>query len=87
MAKKDRRMIAHAASLDVIRSELEKSDTYSFTVQLFDKNGEGDGRLKRCTFLYLNKPYQIVLAALEDITDLTGRDVLTGGFWIIRRRS
>ena len=47
-------MIAHAASLDVIRSELEKSDTYSFTVQLFDKNGEGDGRLKRCTFLYLN---------------------------------
>lgn len=80
VAKKDRRMIAHAASLDVIRSELEKSDTYSFTVQLFDKNGEGDGRLKRCTFLYLNKPYQIVLAALEDITDLTGRDVLTGGY-------
>ena len=73
-------MIAHAASLDVIRSELEKSDTYSFTVQLFDKNGEGDGRLKRCTFLYLNKPYQIVLAALEDITDLAGRDVLTGGY-------
>lgn len=28
VAKKDRRMIAHAASLDVIRSELEKSDTY-----------------------------------------------------------
>ena len=49
-------------------------------MQLFDKNGEGDGRLKRCTFLYLNKPYQIVLAALEDITDLTGRDVLTGGY-------
>lgn len=80
VAKKDRRMIAHAASLDVIRSELEKSDTYSFTVQLFDKNGEGDGRLKRCTFLYLNKPYQIVLSTLEDITDLAGRDVLTGGY-------
>ena len=80
VAKKDRRMIAHVASLDVIRSELEKSDTYSFTVQLFDKNGEGDARLKRCTFLYLNKPYQIVLAALEDITDLAGRDVLTGGY-------
>lgn len=80
VAKKDRRMIAHAASLDVIRSELEKSDTYSFTVQLFDKNGEGDAKLKRCTFLYLNKPYQIVLAALEDITDLAGRDVLTGGY-------
>ena len=80
VAKKDRRMIAHAASLDVIRSELEKSDTYSFTVQLFDKNGEGDAKLKRCTFLYLNKPYQIVLAALEDITDLAGRHVLTGGY-------
>ena len=80
VAKKDRRMIAHVASLDVIRSELEKSDTYSFTVQLFDKNGEGDAKLKRCTFLYLNKPYQIVLAALEDITDLAGRDVLTGGY-------
>lgn len=80
VAEKDRRMIAHAASLNVIRKELEKSDTYSFTLQLFDKNGQGERRLKRCTFLYLSKPYQIVLSTLEDITDLTGRDVLTGGY-------
>lgn len=80
VAEKDRRALAHMASLKTIREELEQSDTYSFTIQLFDENGEGDGRLKRCTFLYLNKPYGIVVATLEDITDLTGRDVLTGGY-------
>ena len=36
--EKDRRMIAHAASLDD-QKRVEKSDTYLFTVQLFDKTG------------------------------------------------
>lgn len=80
VAAKDRRALAHIASLKTIREKLEQSDTYSFTVQFFDKNGAGDDRLKRCTFLYLNKPYGIVVSTLEDITDLTGRDVLTGGY-------
>lgn len=80
LLEKDRVEFAHAASLKVIQEKLEQSDTYSFTVQLLDGSGAGDGRLKRCTFFYLNKPYRIVVSTLEDITDLTGRDVLTGGY-------
>ena len=58
--------------------ELDENERYSFTIH--QMNEDGEKRLKEYNYMYLFKELGIILAVTEDITELTGKDVLTGGY-------
>ena len=64
--------------IETICSELNQNGRYSFTVHQISEDGEI--RLKEFNFMYMFKELGIILAVTEDITELSGKDVLTGGY-------
>ena len=64
--------------MQTVCRELDENERYSFTIQQFNEDGEK--RLKEYNYMYLFKELGIILAVTEDITELTGKDVLTGGY-------
>ena len=57
--------------------ELDLNERYSFTIHQINEDGEK--RLKEYNYMYLFKELGIILAVTEDITELSGKDSLTGG--------
>ena len=64
--------------LSTIEAGLCKDKQYSFTVHEMDETGEV--RLKRYSYIYIDKRLNIIVGAREDITELSENDVLTGGY-------
>lgn len=64
--------------LAAVCEELDQTGRYSFTIHQMNENGEK--RLKEYNYMYLFKELGILLAVTEDITELSGKDVLTGGY-------
>ena len=64
--------------LESVCKELDMNERYSFTIH--QVNEDGEKRLKEYNYMYLFKELGIILAVTEDITDLSGKDVLTGGY-------
>ena len=64
--------------LDYVCEELDKNGRYSYT--LHQINEDGEKRLKEYNCMYLFKELGIILVVTEDITELSGKDVLTGGY-------
>ena len=63
--------------METVCKELDQNGRYSFTVHQINEDGEK--RLKEFNYMYLFKELGIILAVTEDITELSGKDVLTGG--------
>lgn len=76
--KEERETFKRDTQLEKIKQELDKRERYSFTVHQTDKNGEK--RLKNYTYLYLSKKFGVILAAVEDVTEISDQDILTGGY-------
>ena len=57
---------------------MNQNGRYSFTVHQISEDGEI--RLKEFNYMYLFKELGIILAVTEDITELSGKDMLTGGY-------
>ena len=68
----------HCIQLDMIREELDKKGKYSFTIHQI--NDKGEKRLKNYTYLYLDKEFGVLVATVEDVTDISDQDILTGGY-------
>ena len=64
--------------IEKICRELNQNGRYSFTVHQISEDGEI--RLKEFNFMYLFRELGIILAVTEDITELSGTDMLTGGY-------
>lgn len=64
--------------LAAVCEELDQTGRYSFTIHQMNENGEK--RLKEYNYMYLFKELGILLAVTEDITELSEKDVLTGGY-------
>lgn len=58
--------------------ELDQNGRYSYTLHQIGEDGEK--RLKEYNCMYLFKETGIILLVTEDITELSGKDVLTGGY-------
>lgn len=65
-------------NLEHVCEELDKNGRYSYTIH--QMNEDGEKRLKEYNCMYLFKELGIILAVTEDITELSGKDVLTGGY-------
>ena len=65
-------------NLDNIKRELDRKGRYSFSVYQLNRNGEK--ALNNYTYLYFDHYFDIVAVAVEDITELSGQDALTGGY-------
>ena len=65
-------------NLDNIKRELDRKGRYSFSVYQLNRNGEK--ALNNHTYLYFDHYFDIVAVAVEDITELSGQDALTGGY-------
>lgn len=65
-------------NLDNIKRELDRKGRYSFSVHQLNRNGEKS--LNNYTYLYFDHYFDIVAVAVEDITELSGQDALTGGY-------
>lgn len=74
----ERESFKRDTQLDKIKQELDKRGHYALTVHHMEPNGEK--RLKSYTYLYLSKEFGVILAAVEDVTELSEQDVLTGGY-------
>ena len=64
--------------LDNIKRELDLKGRYSFSTHQINKDGEKC--LINYTYLYFDRYFGIVAVAVEDITELSGQDALTGGY-------
>ena len=67
-----------STDLNILQKELQERERYTFSFQRIC--AEGEKRLKNYTCMYLNKRLGIVVGYSEDITEMSGKDVLTGGF-------
>lgn len=74
----EREIFRKSTEIQTICKELENKERYSFTIHQI--NSDGEKRLKNFTYMYLVREFNLVLAATEDITELSGKDVLTGGY-------
>ena len=64
--------------LKTIEDGLSRDKQYSFTIHEADETGEV--RLKRYSYIYIDKRVNIIVGAREDITEFSEKDVLTGGY-------
>ena len=64
--------------LDAIRKELDRKGKYSFTIHQI--NDRGEKRLKNYNYLYLDKDFGVIVATVEDVTEISDQDILTGGY-------
>lgn len=64
--------------LSAIEEGLCKDKQYSFTVHEIDETGEV--RLKRYSYIYVDKRLNIIVGVREDITEFSEKDVLVGGY-------
>lgn len=64
--------------LETIKKELDRKGKYSFTIHQFNANGEK--RLKNYNYLYLTKSFGVAVATVEDVTEISDQDILTGGY-------
>ena len=76
--KEEEKAFLKNIALKTIVSNLKKKDVYEFTVHHIEENGEK--RLKKYKYMYFHKEMEIILAAVEDITDISEYDVITGGY-------
>ena len=74
----ERERLTGYMDLDHICEELDLNGRYSYTIHQISEDGEK--RLKEYNCMYLFKELGIILAVTEDITELSGKDVLTGGY-------
>lgn len=88
VASMDREAFLKGVQLEEIVRQLEEKPRYTISVHMLNENGRR--RLKNFSFVYLDPKRQIVLGAMEDVTDLAEQDGLTGGYnrqGFIRRAS
>lgn len=71
-------ILEQCMDLKKIEQKLEKEERYTFTIHQGNINGEK--RLKNYTFVYLSKTLGVILGAIEDITEISRKDILTGGW-------
>lgn len=71
-------ILEQCMDLKKIEQKLEEEERYTFTIH--QKNENGEKRLKNYTFLYLSKTLGVILGAVEDITEISRKDILTGGW-------
>ena len=64
--------------LEIIQKELNENGRYSINVHVMGENGEK--YLKTYTYLYLERAFKIIVAAVEDVTEISDQDTLTGGY-------
>ena len=64
--------------LSEIKKWLSKDKQYSFTIH--EVNREGEVRLKRYSYIYIDERMDVIVGAREDITEFSEKDVLTGGY-------
>lgn len=74
----ERERLTRYMDLDHICEELDLNGRYSYTIHQISEDGEK--RLKEFNCMYLFKELGIILAVTEDITELSSKDVLTGGY-------
>ena len=76
--EEEKLLFQNYAELANIKRELDQKGRYSFSAHQFNKNGEKC--LINYTYLYFNQYFGVVVVAIEDITELSGQDALTGGY-------
>lgn len=64
--------------LSTIEEALCNEGQYSFTIH--ETDDEGEVRLKRYSYIYIDKRMNVIVGAREDITEFSEKDVLTGGY-------
>ena len=78
VAAKDRDLFLQNTRLEELERRLDENGRYSFSVRMLDPQGRV--RLKNFSFVYLDERHKIVLGASEDVTEISEKDVLTGGY-------
>ena len=76
--EEEKAQLENYTNLDNIKRELDRKGRYSFSVYQLNRNGEK--ALNNYTYLYFDHYFDIVAVAVEDITELSGQDALTGGY-------
>lgn len=64
--------------ISTIEEALCDEEQYSFTIH--ETDDEGEVRLKRYSYIYIDRRLNVVVGAREDITEFSEKDVLTGGY-------
>lgn len=76
--EEEKEVFRNYTALDTIKHELDQKGRYSFSAHQLNKNGEKC--LVNYTYLYFDQYFGVAVAAIEDITELSGQDTLTGGY-------
>ena len=76
--EEERDLFRKSTEIELMKRELERMGSYSFTIHQLDKSGKK--RVKNYSYLYLERHFESVLVAVEDVTDVSGQDPLTGGY-------
>ena len=75
--QKEKEIFERSTDLNQVCEQLKIQDRYSFTIH---QKENGEKRLKNYTYLYINKKFHVLIGAVEDITELSGKDVVTSGY-------
>lgn len=75
--QKEKEIFERSTDLNQVCEQLKTQERYSFTIH---QKENGEKRLKNYTYLYLNKKFHMLIGAVEDITELSGKDVVTSGY-------
>ena len=78
VVESEKEKFGHYVELSTIEKGLSKDKQYSFTIH--ETNGDGEARLKRYSYIYLDNRMDIIVGAREDITEFSEKDVLTNGY-------
>ena len=74
----EKKKFEKCVALSAIEEGLRADTQYSFTIHELDE--EGEARLKRYSYIYIDDRMDIIVGAREDITEFSEKDVLTGGY-------
>lgn len=78
VVESEREKFKKCVELSTIEEALCNEGQYSFTIH--ETDDEGEVRLKRYSYIYIDKRMNVIVGAREDITEFSEKDVLTGGY-------
>ena len=76
IVEEERDIFIYNSSMENLKEQLEKEESYYFTVKTVNEAGER--RYKKFTYYYIDEKKDRIISSMEDVTGVIERDSLTG---------
>lgn len=77
IASNEKEIFCLNTSLSTITRRLSENETYDFTI--YQRGEDEEYSLKEYKYMYFDRRQNLILATIEDVTNIVGKDVLTSG--------